>query len=93
MSRQHLIHSESHEISNSYNDEITSHHHHHYNERPTAEDALSQTSFYSVIDLDHDTLIERAAQLASMLEKSARDLKTYTKLARTNNGHSVTRTK
>lgn len=91
MSREQLIISEPHEISNSYNDESLNHHPGAH--KTPAEDALSQASRYSIIDLDHDTLIERANQLASMLDKSARELRTYTQLAREYDGLSVTKKK
>ena len=47
------------------------------------DDTLSQSSsYFSVIELDNELVIERAVQLASMLERSARDLKTYSRLAK-----------
>ncbi|XP_065061417.1 uncharacterized protein LOC135688480 isoform X2 [Rhopilema esculentum] len=58
------------------------HQHHHFQSTMADDVTLSQTSYFSVLELDNDLLIERAAQMADMLEKSARDLKTYTKLAR-----------
>ena len=58
------------------------HQHHHFQSTVADDVTLSQTSYFSVLELDNDLLIERAAQMADMLEKSARDLKTYTRLAR-----------
>eukprot|EP00112_Aurelia_sp_Birch-Aquarium-sp1_P002059 Seg1224.5 transcript_id=Seg1224.5/GoldUCD/mRNA.D3Y31 product="hypothetical protein" protein_id=Seg1224.5/GoldUCD/D3Y31 len=47
------------------------------------DDSLSQSSsYFSVIEFDNELIIERAVQLASMLERSARDLKTYSRLAK-----------
>ena len=80
---------EPHEINSSYHDE-SGNHHPGANKTP-ADDATSHASRYSIIDLDHDILIERANQLASMLDKSARDLRTYTQLAREYDGLSVTK--
>ena len=47
------------------------------------DDTLSQSSsYFSVIELDNELIIERALQMASMMERSARDLKTYSRLAK-----------
>jgi len=89
MSRDCLS-SESHEITSSCNDEHGYHRHHHFDRTP-ADDAISRTSLYSIVDLDHETLIERAAQLATMLDKSARDLRTYAQLARASDGLSISK--
>ena len=91
MPREQLIRSEPHEDYYSENDESGPNYHR--VSKRAAADSLSHASLYSIIDLDHETLIERATQLAAMLDKSARDLTQYTKLARVQDGLTITKKK
>ena len=70
MSRKELL------ASHQHSDSIS-------NDLEMPSDFLSETSsYFSVIEMDNELVIERAMQLASMLERSAMDLKTYSQLAK-----------